>query len=263
MLKIARLDALMEIIKTKKYITVKELMNQVDCSHSTLQRDLGLLEERGKITRTYGGVSYIGSINSSVMKREYLMYNRRKLRCLEEKIAIGKKAQSYIEDGDIIFLTHGTTTSQVALQLNDTKEITIVTDGVDIINACEKKPNVQVIATGGLINYKSMQIEHNPYITNTIKNINIKKLIMGVGGLSEKNGITFYDYASFSFLQEIVGEIEKIIVVADHTKFGKIALANFLSMDKVNVVITDGHISNTNQDFLEKDNVECVIAYTD
>jgi len=263
MLKIQRQQQLLNVIKQDKFITAKNLMEVVPCSHATLQRDLSYLEEIGEITRTYGGISYIGMIDNTLMNKDYLMYNRRKTTNLKEKIAIGKTVQQVIDDGDIIFLTHGTTTSQIVKNLNPKKNITIITDGVDIINECLNHPNISVLTTGGMVNFKSMQIEHNPYIVNEIKHINIKKLIMGVGGISEMYGITFYDYASFSFLKDIVQKIEEIIVVADHSKFGNVALANFLTLDRVSKIITDEKTDKTQIDYLLKKGIECIIANDD
>jgi len=92
---------------------------------------------------------------------------------------------------------------------------------------------------GGLVNYVSMQVEQDPCIGSELRYINVRKVIMGVGGISETYGVTFYDYASLKLLQDIVSNVQEIIIVADHTKFGEITLAHFLPLEKVNKIVTD------------------------
>lgn len=260
MFKENRQKEILDLIKTKKFVMIKDLMDMVSCSHATLQRDLNSLEELGEITRSYGGVSYIGSIDTSLISKDYLQYSKRKISHIEEKIAIGKAAQSLISDNDVIYLTHGTTTCQIAQRIDQDKNLTIITDGVDIIFSCERKPNLRVLSTGGLINYNSMQIEHSPYVNSDLKNIIINKLIMGIGGITETHGITFYDYASFSFLKDVIQEVDEIIVVADHTKFGKVALSKFMPIDRVSTIVTDGKIEKQYIEYLESKGIKCIIA---
>ena len=263
MIKLERQQKLFNIIKEKKFVTVKELMAYVSCSHATLQRDLNFLEEHGDIARSYGGVSYINSIDNTVMDQKYLLYHKRALSQLAEKIAIAEEAQRLIEDGDAVYITHGTTTRQIIPKLDDRKKLTVVTDGLDIILECEKKTNINAILMGGLINFVSMQFEQHPIISTELKHINLKRLFMGVGGISETHGITFYDYASFNLLQDIVSQVQEIIIVADHTKFGEVALANFLPIDKISKIVTDDTTDSMLIERLKSRGIECIIAQTD
>ncbi|WP_273322755.1 DeoR/GlpR family DNA-binding transcription regulator [Vallitalea guaymasensis] len=255
-----RQQLLLDKIKDKKFFTSKELRDIVTCSDSTLQRDLKYLEQIGEISRSYGGVEYKENTNNFLAGKDYLMYEQRKISNLKEKIAIAKVARNLINDGDVVYLTHGTTTSQIANYVEDDKVFTAITDGLDIVYGLEKKPNVRVLSTGGLVNYGSRQIENNPYIVSELNNANINKLIMGIAGLSMSNGITFYDFVSFSFLQQIISNINEIIVVADHTKFDKVCLANFIPLDKINKVVTDDKVDNKYLELFEQKGIEYYIA---
>ena len=263
MSKYERQQKLLSAIKQKKFVTVKELMAHIQCSHATLQRDLNFFEERGDIARSYGGVSYVGSINKAVMNQKYLMYRKRTVSQMEAKVAIAEAAQHLIEDGDTLYITHGTTTSQIVPRLDTEKNLVVVTDGLDIILACEKKPNLKALLMGGTMNFVSMQVEQDPFIKSELRHINVKKLIMGVGGISETHGVTFYDYASFSLLRDIVQQVQEIIIVADHTKFGEIALAHFLPLDKISIIVTDDKADPALVESLRAKGVACILAHVD
>ena len=89
------------------------------------------------------------------------------------------------------------------------------------------------------MNYNSMQIEHNPYISCDISNINLTKIFIGIGGFSFSRGVTFYDFNSFEFLRQIIPNNRELIVLADSTKFESIALANFITIDQISMLVTD------------------------
>ena len=70
-------------------------------------------------------------------------------------------------------------------------------------------------------------------------NINLTKIFIGVGGFSFSRGVTFYDFNSFEFLRQIISNNGELIVLADSTKFESVALANFINIDQVSMLVTD------------------------
>lgn len=259
MLQNARREQLLNRIKQKGTVTIKELTEYVGSSLSTLQRDLRCFEEDGIISRNYGGVVYLDDTQKMPSAKPF-DYEERSIENLEEKRQIGKAVQQLIQQDDVIFLTHGTTTSQIAHYIAPNKYVTIFTDGMDIMLELADKSSVRVLSQGGQVNYFTMQIELSPYVPTSVPKANISKLIMGVGGISEQKGITFYDYESFRFLQGLLPHIDEVIVVADHTKFGKVELANFIELNKIHKVVTDDKVDLQYVRHLEDIGIECIIA---
>ncbi len=239
-----RQNFLLEIIKKEQMISTSELSKLTNCSYPTLCRDLQALENAKQISHFHGGVQYIGSnINQltphTFAVSDYYLYETRKQLNQLEKREIGKAAASLVQTNDIIFISHGTTTSEFARALDPQMVLTVITDGLDIINIFQNHPNVRLYTTGGTMNYSSMQIEHNPYISCDISNINLTKIFIGVGGFSFSRGVTFYDFNSFEFLRQIIPNNGELIVLADSTKFESVALANFINIDQISMLVTD------------------------
>lgn len=249
--KAKRQKEILKIIKNRKQISTTELNEMIDISYPTLCRDLRELESQKKIQHLHGNVRIgtpekIDDINvltpHTKAVSDYYLYDTRLQLNQIEKNAIGKKAASLLQPNDIIYISHGTTTAAFARAINPDLALTVITDGLDIINIFKGHPNVRLYTTGGTMNYNSMQIEHNPYISCDISYINMSKIFIGIGGFSFSTGLTFYDFNSFEFLKQIINSDRDLIVLADSTKFESIALANFITTDQINMLITDWNV---------------------
>ncbi len=252
MLSIRRAE-LLNTIKSNSIVKVKDLIESAACSKITVQRDLAYLEQLGMITRSYG----IVKCAEPEIKDFYEVRSRTNY---EEKAAIAKLVETLIEDSETVFITHGTTTSNIINYLDDDKRPIIITDGIDLIDLCRDKDNIRLMPICGTINYKTRQIESSICIVNEFANINISKLIMGVGGITMESGVTFYDEISYRLLRDVIEIVDSIIVVADFSKFGVKAMTRFLSLDQIDVIVTD---SKTDKDLLksfEDAGIKCLVA---
>lgn len=258
MTKIERKQELLRIIRQKRKVYFSELNGVLPVSRATLQRDLTELEQEGLIDRKYGFISYAESCQDLLLGK--LLHPNEKILHLEEKIRIGKAAQRLIEDQDVVFITHGTTTRQVFLDLPQSKKFTVLTEGLDILCLSADYPNVRTFLVGGLTNFNTMQLEFAPYITSELDQVNVQKLIMGVAAVSLTNGITFYDYASYRLLSHIVDRVEEIIILADSTKFGRKELIDCIPIEKVNTIVTDSGLSTEYLDGFEKLGIQCILT---
>jgi len=260
-----RQKRLLDYIKTKEFIGTKGLEKIAGCSYPTLCRDLADLENRNEIIRLHGGVQYKPKdINtpslSHVASSDYYMYQARTVINAVEKQAIGRTATQLLKANDTVFITHGTTTTQFAQAIDVNQILTIITDGLDVMNSLHQHSNLKVYSSGGAINYSSMQIEHNPFLSCDIENININKLIMGVGGISLTQGVTFYDFTSFKFIQQILEQVNEIIILADYTKLDSVSLANFIPIHKISTIVTDWNADVSFINELKAFGIQCVVA---
>jgi len=256
MLPYERYQLIIDQAKVQHFVSIRELKGLLNCSQTTIQRDIIYLESQGKIKRTMGGISYI---DESIKYVEYSIYKNRQNLFRKEKEAIGKATQEYICDGEIIFISHGTTTYQVVNNIDTTKDVIIITNGLDIINCLEGKPNIKALILGGFIDYTHRQIT-GPVIPRMLEKLNISKLIIGVGGISEEKGVSFYDFVSVDYFSHIVPSVKQIIVVADHSKIGRDSLVQFIPLNQVNVIITDDGLDNKYIDIFKDHDIICKIA---
>ena len=150
MLPIHRYDTILSAVKEQKFLTLEELLDLTGSSLSTLRRDLSHLEEEGRIKKTMGGISPVEKKHSDVLPDLWI---DRQSAHLEEKKRIAVQAQQLIENDDIILLFNGTTTSLVAEHIDPEKNLTVITNGLDVVYALRKKRNVKLILLGGIVSF--------------------------------------------------------------------------------------------------------------
>ena len=144
MLKNERQNEIIQILNQKGFVSVTELSELLYASESSIRRDLSRLEERGIVKRSYGGAECI------VSPSHVLPFDTRNCDFVDEKDAIAKKALKLIKDGDVIFIDQSSTCYFLALYLRSMKDITVVTNNIEIVSLLSKT-NITVHCTGGVI----------------------------------------------------------------------------------------------------------------
>jgi DeoR family transcriptional regulator of aga operon len=250
-----RREIILEACRKTGQIKINKLLQLTGCSIATLRRDLKHLIDEGSIKKLRGGVSFVEKpeVNGSLIYKHRMKLNYR------EKEAIGKAAQDYIQHGDILVLLYGTTTIHVARQIDPEKHVTIITNGIDIVYELRDKPNVKVIVLGGIVDYSNNCIE-GPTVLKMLREFNPSKVILGAGGITEEKGITNYEFLGATYISEIVDLYKEIIVVADHSKFGRNVLTNVMSFANVTVFISDSGLPDRYIKKFKKYSIEYRIA---
>ena len=232
-----RRDIILEACRTSGRISSRELIKITGSSVSTLRRDIDALCRKGRVKKIRGGIS----INNQPHGWGNFMYESRMNQNYLEKEAIGRAAQEFIHEGDIMVLLYGTTTIHVARQIDPSKNLTIITNGIDIVHECRNKPNLRVILLGGSVDYTNNCIE-GPTVPRMLKEFNPSKVILGAGGITEEKGVTNYEFLNTTYVAEIVDVCEQTIIVADHSKFGKNVLTKVMPFKRMGVVVTDDKV---------------------
>ncbi|MCK5569339.1 MAG: DeoR/GlpR transcriptional regulator, partial [Spirochaetes bacterium] len=236
--------------------SVRDLLKTTDSSIATLRRDINFLSKNGKLKKIRGGI--IGVETNDSENISYLYKNRERF-FYNEKEAIGIAAQEFIKENDIILLTYGTTTAQVAKYIDTDKHVTVITNGIDIISILQNKPNVDVILLGGKVDY-SYKVIKGPSVFKMLEDLHPSKVIMGAGGITEEKGITGYDFLNSTFLTRVIESIEKCIIVADHSKFDSNVLVHIAPINKIDVIITDSKVPSKYLEIFKKYEIDYLIA---
>lgn len=112
MLKKERLLKIIDFVNARGFITVSDIIDELEVSDMTVRRDLDELDKAGKIVRIHGGAQSISySIDHELSHNEKLGVQ------MEEKGKIAELAASYVNDGDTVFLGPGTTIELLAQHL--------------------------------------------------------------------------------------------------------------------------------------------------
>jgi DeoR family transcriptional regulator, fructose operon transcriptional repressor len=234
---------LLEMITHQGYATLDELVRGLDVSESTVRRDLEALDLAGSIKRTHGGAIYTGEVRSMPP------FDERTGTAAAEKRAIGIATAALIEDGDTVLLDGGTTTLEVARALVG-RRVQVVTNSLPIAQLLASNQQTELILIGGYV-YPRTGVALGPLAIGTMEKIRVRKAVLGAGGIVPE-GI----YNSNSLLVETERQMmscgQEIMIVADHTKFGRLALARLCSLEEVNQFVIDSVVSNESRAMLEQ-----------
>lgn len=211
---------------------LSELADAFGVSEMTIRRDLEILEFEGAVRRVRGGAI-------PVVSRSYEPpISERGQDAVAAKQAIGKAAASLLEDGETAILDVGTTTLECARAIAGFRTLTIVTASLAVAQELANKPGVRTLLTGGVIRPGEMSlIGHRA--EDAFADLNCDTFFMGVAGIEPARGLTEYNLDDARVKQAAMKAARRCIVVADQSKFGRVAFATVAPLSRVDVLVTD------------------------
>ncbi|WP_168122958.1 DeoR/GlpR family DNA-binding transcription regulator [Paenibacillus sp. HB172176] len=230
-----REDALRQL-KLEGRLSIQEAMLKFDISEATARRDMDALAELNGVIRTIGGVQY----ESYSAMKEATFHEKRNI-LLPEKEAIAEKAASLVADGDIIALTGGTTTFLIARKLKDRRNLTVVTNAVNIAMELSDSEDVQVVLTGGVMRKNSFEL-CGPLAEKTVEDLNITKMFLGVDGFTAAQGFTTYSELEAHIGKLMIARSAQTIAVFDQSKVGKASIFTIAPLSAVQACVTDAEL---------------------
>ena len=247
----ARRSKILEILDDLNKVNVSDLSEELGVSEVTIRNDLDKLEQSKLLVRAHGGAFRTSNVSLAVSEKKSINRDLKRL--------IGKKAVSLIQENDSIILDSGTTTFEISNNLGGFKEITVISNALDIVNNLAQFDNLKVYMPGGHLMEFSMSLV-GPMAERNLKQLYCNKLFLGVDGIRSNVGF-FTHHMEEAYLNKIMIEIEdEVIVVADSTKFRKTGLAFIQNFEHIDKVITDEGIEKQDIEMLQKNNVEVIIA---
>lgn len=246
-----RRNQITQMLEEQQTITNNELMERFGISIETVRRDLAYLENQGVLTRVYGG-----AVKKEVVRTEPL-YTSRKVKSNDEKQKIARAAQTFIEPDDIVFFDLGTTVEAVAEKLDKSKNIHAFTNAVRTAVTLSEKC-AEVILSGGRVRQGELSLSGTLAETNLF-DFNIDKAVIGVAGITE-DGISDFIADEAGLRRRIIQNADKVIALADFTKFGVRAMCRVCPLDDIDILITDDKAPREFLKKIEKKGVQVIIA---
>ena len=248
-MKINRLMKIEQYIIANQTVTLDKLCEVFGISKNTVRRDISDLVKSGTVKKVYGGVTAV--------KKALVPFEERDIKNKAEKLAIAQLAAEDVQDGDIIYVDSGTTAPNIIKYLKG-KDVTIVTESLNVILNALPFPELKIILLGGNFireanSFRTMNIE-------TIMAFNINKAFMATTGLSIGNGITNSSPLEYEIKREIVGKCDKIYLLADHSKFGVSSLMTYCKLEDIDCLITDQTPPSEFLTFFNSNRIECRTA---
>ncbi len=248
-----RRERISDYLAVHQIARIADLCALLDASEATIRRDLEWLEAEGILERTHGGAIVNQRLTA---EPEYLL---RAQKNPEEKRNIGALAASLIENGDIVFINSGTTTTQVIHHIRPEAGISIFTNNL----------NAALEMGDGGFQHHLLGGEYQPTSKSTagrfaienLRQVYADKVIIGVDGISLKHGCTVPSNAEAEVVRSMIERTKgKVIVVADHSKWGVVSNFQIASMDEIDILITDEKFDPSATDELAAHSVETIIA---
>lgn len=222
---------LYEMIQKEKVLDVNYIRDYFKVSAVTVRNDLIFLERNSLITRQFG---------KALLKQRGIndKFESSTIKNLEEKEKIGKYAAKLVNPEESVLIYAGTTTLQVARYLPESINLCAVTNSIYIANELKEHPNVKTVFIGGNFNGETGSTYGIEAIAQLSK-FNIDKLFLAVCGIDTQNGITSDQPFETDINIAMIQRAREVIVVADHTKIGKIHFTTIGCLDKISKIITD------------------------
>lgn len=237
-------------------VSVKQLSEQFDVSTVTIRYDLNQLSSRGLIVRSRGGAYASNRLTKEMSIKEKQKDNYRIKKLLSKEVAL------LITNGESIIIDSGTTTEEVAHCLSAKENLIVMTNGLNVANQLTRLSSCEVYMTGGKLRHKSMSF-HDSHAEERVKKFNFNKVILGVDSIDINTGLSTHFEPEAKLNRVMCNNAEKIIVVADSSKFGRSALHSILPLSAIDILVTDSGIPEEFTKLLAELNVELHLVNLD
>jgi DeoR family transcriptional regulator of aga operon len=252
---VSRRAKILEELDAKGQVTVSDLSEKYSISTVTIRNDLAHLEKQNMLIRARGGAIkvkyYRLEIDPSVSEKQKEF--------LKEKQKIAKAAIKLIDDGDTIVLDSGSTTSEVAKSLEQFKNLTIITNALNIASILSEYDDFNVFMSGGVLRKRSLSLI-GALAGENFKNFYCDKLFLGVDGFDTLHGLSTPNTEEAYVNSIMIGMAKKVIVVTDSRKFLRRRFAFIAPISKIHTVVTDSGIREEDKARLKNHGIELIIA---
>src|SRR4051812_6258706 len=251
MLAETRRRLLLDLLTRQGFATLDELVKALGVSESTVRRDLETLDQAGSVKRTHGGAVYAGEVRAMPALED------RVTTAAAEKQAIGRATAALIEDGESVLLDGGTTTLEVARALIG-RPLQVVTNSLPIAQLLTASPVTNLILIGGYV-YPRTGVALGPLAITTMQGIRVRKAVLGAGGVVAE-GVYNSNLLLVETERQMMSCGQEVVIVADHTKFGRLALARLCGLDEIQHLVVDPGLNDDHRDILGAAGVQIHVA---
>ncbi|MDP9850173.1 DeoR/GlpR family DNA-binding transcription regulator [Streptosporangium lutulentum] len=233
-----RQQAILERVRSSGGVRVADLVRELGVSDMTIRRDLEVLAERGLVEKVHGGATAAGPGST-----EEPGFAAKSVRQQLEKESIAQQAAQLVRPGTAIALSAGTTTWTLAHFVVDVPELTVITNSIRIADVFHRSSRADrtVVLTGGVRTPSDALV--GPVAVSAVRRLHVDTLFLGVHGMSVRAGFTTPNLLEAETNRELVAAAHRLVVLADHTKWGTVGISTIAELTEAHVVISDSGLS--------------------
>ncbi|WP_290049756.1 DeoR/GlpR family DNA-binding transcription regulator [Amycolatopsis solani] len=238
-------------------VRVSDLVTRLGVSDMTVRRDLDVLAGRGLVEKVYGGATSI--VGKSTDEPGF---EAKSVRQRAQKEAIAELAATLVRAGTAIGISAGTTTWTLARALDAIPGLTIVTNSIQVADVLRgsTQPDRTVVLTGGVRTPSDALV--GPVAVHSLRSLHLDVVFLGVHGMADGPGFTTPNLTESETDRALVEAGRKLVVLADHTKWGTVGISTIADLDEADVVVTDDGIPDDAKETLAERAGELMIAET-
>ena len=244
-----RQQKIFKMLEKNFEVKIADLSEHFGVTEMTIRRDLEKMEKMGLLKRTFGGAILVVK-EDTIRLRNSIHY--------EEKVRIGKKAAELIRDGESIFIDGGSTTLQIARHLSPSKQITVVTNALNVAAELLDK-GVTTLLTGGILMNSTASMV-GPIAYATLSTMAFDRAFLGASGVSDVHGYSNSNNYETEIKKLVISCANEVNIVVDHSKFGVKSLFSFADLSQADRIITDAMPAESLQFACSESNVLIEIA---
>lgn len=244
-----RRQKVVDFVSERGFASLADLAKELATSESTIRRDLDFLDQQGALKRTHGGAIY--------RPDAFPAFEERTTSQLEEKRQVARAAAARIRDGDAILLDGGTTTLEVARLLVG-RHLQIVTNSLPIANLFASSRETDLVILGGYV-FPRTGVALGPLTVRMMEDIHVHQTILSVGGVTAK-GLFNSNLLLVETERRMMRCADEVVVVADHTKIGRQALAFLCELSAIDTLIVDPEITQAQRQLVDRAEARLILA---
>ncbi len=225
----------MEQVRLTGGARVSDLVDLLGVSDMTVRRDIEQLARRGLVERVHGGATAIGARSS-----EEPGFVAKSALARAQKLSIAVACAGLISPGESVAISAGTTTLAVARELLPVSDLTIVTNSPPVADLMHDpaRRDRSVVLVGGERTPSNALV--GPVAVAALRTLHVDTLVLGVHGITAREGLTTPNLVEGATDRAMVESARRLVVVADHTKWGVVGLSTIADLRHVDVLVTDG-----------------------
>jgi DeoR/GlpR family transcriptional regulator of sugar metabolism len=248
---VERLRTIQDALSRQDFASLENLCAALGVSRATVRRDLIQLERSHNIRRVHGGAM------STSSRDEALDFRRLAVSCQEEKTRIGRTTAALIQDGQTVILGGGSTVAEVARCLLD-RPIQIITNSIPVAQIFWECRKTEVTLTGGQL-YPRLGIQFGPICERMLQSISADVAVLGIRGITAE-GLSDTSALVVESIRAMMKSAQRVIIVADHTKFGRNAMIHVADLTELNQIISDSNLAAEHRHLLDERGVSYLLT---
>ncbi len=238
---------ILERVREDGGVRVADLVRDLGVSDMTVRRDLEILSDRGLLEKVHGGATALSDL--ALAEPTFVAKSSRQQ---AEKDAIAAAAAELVEPGMAIAISAGTTTHALARRLVDTPRITVVTNSIPVADVLHHsgRSDQTIILTGGVRTPSEALV--GPFAVAALRTVHVDIVFVGVHGMDPHSGFTCPNLLEADTDRALIDAARRLVIVADHTKWGVIGISSIARLEQPDILITDRGLDDEARQMLER-----------